>query len=216
MPMNVPAQTLENANQMTGKAVPPTIVEGLEEVERRAKRSAQRALREAPLRARSRRDAPVIPVDTLGWIDFLRCARSSRASCRRAPRGERSRPVRPADHGAPSQSVLTDLLVPLAPEFRNATHTGILLRMATRTQSRDTSVEIERRQVAAWRAMNASQKFAIVSQLTLAAEEMACAGIRERHPNATGREIELRLGALRLDRDTMIRVFGWDAEKQGY
>jgi hypothetical protein len=36
----------------------------------------------------------------------------------------------------------------------------------------------------------------IVSQLTLVAEELARAGIRERHPNATGREIELRLGAL--------------------
>ncbi len=88
--------------------------------------------------------------------------------------------------------------------------------MPARTQSRDTSAEIERRQIEAWRAMNSAQKLAIVSQLTLAAEELACAGIRERHPNATQREIELRLGALRLDRDTMIRVFGWDPEKQGY
>jgi len=88
--------------------------------------------------------------------------------------------------------------------------------MPGRTQSRDTSAETERRQIEAWREMNAAQKLAIVSQLALAAEEMARAGIRERHPNATGREIELRLGALRLDRDTMIRVFGWDPEKQGY
>jgi hypothetical protein len=88
--------------------------------------------------------------------------------------------------------------------------------MPGRTQSRDTSAETERRQIEAWREMNAAQKLAIVSQLTLAAEEMARAGIRERHPNATGREIELRLGALRLDRDTMIRVFGWDPAKQGY
>ena len=88
--------------------------------------------------------------------------------------------------------------------------------MPGRTQSRDTSAETERRQIEAWREMNAAQKLAIVSQLTLAAEEMARAGIRERHPTATGREIELRLGALRLDRDTMIRVFGWDPAKQGY
>jgi hypothetical protein len=88
--------------------------------------------------------------------------------------------------------------------------------MPARTQSRDTAAEIERRQIEAWRSMNAAQKLAIVSQLVLATEELARAGIRERHPNATGREIELRLGALRLDRDTMIRVFGWDPEKQGY
>jgi hypothetical protein len=83
--------------------------------------------------------------------------------------------------------------------------------MPARTQSRDTSAEIERRQIDAWRAMNAAQKLAIVSQLTLATEELARAGILEPHPSATGREIELR-----LDRDTMIRVFGWDPEKQGY
>jgi hypothetical protein len=40
---------------------------------------------------------------------------------------------------------------------------------------------------------------------------VARAGILERHPHATGREIELH-----LDRDTMIRVFGWDPEKQGW
>lgn len=88
--------------------------------------------------------------------------------------------------------------------------------MPSRPQSRDTSAEIERRQIEAWRAMSAAEKLSLVSGLTLAAEELAAAGIRERHPGATAREIELRLGALRLDRDTMVRVFGWDPEAQGY
>jgi hypothetical protein len=43
--VNVPAETLENATRITGKGVTPTIFEGLEELERRAKRSALRALR---------------------------------------------------------------------------------------------------------------------------------------------------------------------------
>jgi hypothetical protein len=43
--VNVPAETLENATRITGKGVTPTIIEGLEELERRAKRSALRALR---------------------------------------------------------------------------------------------------------------------------------------------------------------------------
>ena len=88
--------------------------------------------------------------------------------------------------------------------------------MPGRPQSRDTSAEIELRQIEAWRVMSAAQKLAVVSQLTLAAEELAAAGIRERHPGASGRELELRLGALRLDRDTMVRVFGWDPETEGY
>jgi hypothetical protein len=43
--VNVPAETLENATRITGKGVTPTIIEGLQELERRAKRSALRALR---------------------------------------------------------------------------------------------------------------------------------------------------------------------------
>jgi hypothetical protein len=43
--VNLPAETLESALRITGKGVTPTIVEGLQEIERRAKRSALRALR---------------------------------------------------------------------------------------------------------------------------------------------------------------------------
>lgn len=64
--------------------------------------------------------------------------------------------------------------------------------------------------------MSAAEKLAIVSQLTAAAEELARAGIRERYPDAREREIELRLAALRLDRETMIRVFDWDPALRGY
>jgi hypothetical protein len=63
--------------------------------------------------------------------------------------------------------------------------------MAARTQAFDTDPAIEERQIEAWRAMTPAQKLAIVSQLT-------------------------RASLLRLDRETMIRVFGWDPEQQGY
>ena len=43
--VNVPADTLEAAIRVTGKGITSTIVEGLHELERRAKRSALRALR---------------------------------------------------------------------------------------------------------------------------------------------------------------------------
>jgi hypothetical protein len=43
--VNLPAEILENATRITGKGVTSTIIEGLEELERRAKRSALRALR---------------------------------------------------------------------------------------------------------------------------------------------------------------------------
>jgi hypothetical protein len=43
--VNVPARILENAVRVTGKGVTSTVIEGLEELDRRAKRSALRALR---------------------------------------------------------------------------------------------------------------------------------------------------------------------------
>ena len=88
--------------------------------------------------------------------------------------------------------------------------------MAYHTQSRDTAREAERIQVEAWRRMAPAQKLRIVSELVRATEELARAGIRERHPGASPREIEMRLAALRLDRTTMIRLFGWAPEIQGY
>jgi len=43
--VNIPADTLEAAVRVTGKGITPTILEGLHELERRAKRSALRTLR---------------------------------------------------------------------------------------------------------------------------------------------------------------------------
>ena len=43
--VNLPTDTLEHARALTGKGITATIVEGLEELERRAHRSALRSLR---------------------------------------------------------------------------------------------------------------------------------------------------------------------------
>jgi hypothetical protein len=43
--VNVPLRVLQNAVKVTGKGVTLTVIEGLEELDRRAKRSALRALR---------------------------------------------------------------------------------------------------------------------------------------------------------------------------
>ncbi len=85
-----------------------------------------------------------------------------------------------------------------------------------RTQSLDTDPAVEERQLEAWRQKTPAQKLHIVSELVRASEELALAGIRQRHPQATGRELELRLAALRLDRETMVRWLGWDPEREGY
>ena len=85
-----------------------------------------------------------------------------------------------------------------------------------RTQSPDTDPAAEERQIEAWRRMTPAEKLHVVSELVRASEELALAGIRQRHPGATGRELELRLAALRLDRDLMLRWLDWDPEREGY
>jgi hypothetical protein len=43
--VNLPARTLDAATRITGKGITSTIIEGLHELERRAKRSALRSLK---------------------------------------------------------------------------------------------------------------------------------------------------------------------------
>jgi hypothetical protein len=88
--------------------------------------------------------------------------------------------------------------------------------VAVKTQSLDTDPAIEDRQLEAWRRMGPEQKLRIVSELVRASEELALAGLRQRHPAASGRELDLRLAALRLERDLMVRWLDWDPEREGY
>ena len=60
------------------------------------------------------------------------------------------------------------------------------------------------------RKMPVSQKFEMVFGMMDMLTRLAESGIRSSYPQADEREIFLRVAARRLDRDTMIRVYGWD------
>jgi hypothetical protein len=60
------------------------------------------------------------------------------------------------------------------------------------------------------RKMTLAEKTAGVFQMTEMLWRTAEAHERRTHPRANEREIFLRVAAHRLDRDTMIRVYGWD------
>ena len=85
-----------------------------------------------------------------------------------------------------------------------------------KTQSNDTDPKIERFLIKAYQQMTSNQKAEKIAQLSQACSDLAIAGICDRYPEADEREIRLRLGALRLDRQTMIKAFGWDPHKEGY
>lgn len=67
----------------------------------------------------------------------------------------------------------------------------------------------------AYRRMSDAQKLARVDALTRTVRQLALVRIRAEHPDADARELRLRLAALRFDRETMIRAFGWDPREHG-
>jgi hypothetical protein len=54
--------------------------------------------------------------------------------------------------------------------------------------ARDTSSDIEQRQIEGWRRLSPAEKAALNSGLSRAAHDMARAGIRHRYPDAGPRE----------------------------
>jgi len=86
-----------------------------------------------------------------------------------------------------------------------------------RTQSIDTPPEVEEVLVRRLSELGPRARLESALDLNRSLEALALVGIRRRHGVGLGeREERLRLFALRLDRDDMVRAFGWDPEKEGY
>ena len=60
------------------------------------------------------------------------------------------------------------------------------------------------------RKMTPGEKLACVLESSAMMMALAEAGVRRLYPHASDREVFLRAAARRLDRDTMIRAYGWD------
>ncbi len=88
--------------------------------------------------------------------------------------------------------------------------------MPYRTQSEDTSEEIERLQIEAWRTWTPAEKFARMVAMTRRVQEIQLAEIRRRHPDADDWELKMRLASRRLEPELMRRAFGWDPDIEGY
>jgi hypothetical protein len=73
--------------------------------------------------------------------------------------------------------------------------------------SADTSPEIERRQIDAWREMSAAEKAATVTGLTRAAWAMTAAGVRQRYPDASPREQFLRVALIVLGPELACKAY---------
>ena len=63
------------------------------------------------------------------------------------------------------------------------------------------------------RQMTPGQRVARVFELAEFQEDLQRASVRSMYPEAGEREVFLRVAARRLDRETMIQVYGWDPEQ---
>lgn len=80
----------------------------------------------------------------------------------------------------------------------------------------DTSADAERVLIEIARATPVWRKFEQIAETTETCRAFAMAGLRNRYPEATEEELHRRLAALVLDRQTVIRVYGWDPQIEGY
>ncbi len=80
----------------------------------------------------------------------------------------------------------------------------------------DTSPEAERIIIEGYRRMTPTQKLQRVESLNRALVLLQKARIRADYGDIPDEEMRMRLGALRLGRETMIKVFGWDPEEKGW
>lgn len=66
-----------------------------------------------------------------------------------------------------------------------------------------------------WRRATPEQKLERMFGMARLVNELARSELRLRFPQATERELTLRLASRVYDRDTMMRAFGWDPDIQG-
>lgn len=81
----------------------------------------------------------------------------------------------------------------------------------------DTHPQIQQILIEGYRKMTPAQKLERVAALNRALDQLATARIKATYgADISDRELKLRLVALRLDREVMIKVFSWDPVEQGY
>ncbi len=66
-----------------------------------------------------------------------------------------------------------------------------------------------------WRRATPDQKLDRMFGMAQLVNELGRADLRRRYPEATAREIDLRLASRSIDRELMIRAFGWDPAVRG-
>jgi hypothetical protein len=71
----------------------------------------------------------------------------------------------------------------------------------------DTSAEAERRQIEIWRSLSTIQIAELIAGASEAARQLALAGLRARYPNASPRELVMRLCRLTVGSELATKAY---------
>lgn len=80
----------------------------------------------------------------------------------------------------------------------------------------DTDEAAERRLIELSRQMPEEKKLRLVFSQVETGRQLAMAGLKNRYPEASPQELKKRYAALVLDRETVMKIYAWDPEKEGY
>jgi hypothetical protein len=84
------------------------------------------------------------------------------------------------------------------------------------TELQDTTPEAERVLIELTRRAPVWKRAEQLSNLIHTRRILILADLRRRYPNAGADELHQRMAARLLPREDVIRIFGWDPEKEGY
>ena len=90
------------------------------------------------------------------------------------------------------------------------------MKTKSRLGLEDTSPEAEGVLIELARNTPVWRKFEQVAETTETCRAFAMSSLREKYPEASEDELLRRLVARVLDRETVIRVYGWDPKIEGY
>ncbi len=80
----------------------------------------------------------------------------------------------------------------------------------------DTDETTERKLIELTRALSDEKKLNLLFSMIETGRQLSLAGLKNRYPQASPEELKKRYAALVLDRETVMKVYGWDPEKEGY
>jgi hypothetical protein len=86
----------------------------------------------------------------------------------------------------------------------------------TKRSFEDTDEATERKLIELTRALSDEKRLNLLFSMIETGRQLSLAGLKSRYPQASEEEVKKRYAALVLDRETVMKIYGWDPEKEGY